>query len=680
MTLPAPLLDDRQFQDIVNEAKRLIPRYCPDWTDHNVADPGVALIELLAWMSEAVIYRLNQVPDRLYVKFLELMGIQPFPASAARTDLLFRLAAPADTAVRVEARTQVATDDRRADEPVVFTTDTELLLRPPNLVSVLTRTADGTFTDVWDGLRTRTTRAACFPTLVPGDALYLGFAESLSGNLLQIDVETSAEGAGIRPDDPPRRWQAWDGAIWKAVRVLSDTSDGFNSSGIIQLLVPPRHPAMPVVGTRAYWLRCRLVDLESGQLPYDRSPQLDALTVTCRGGAVTAQHAYSVGPELLGTSTGDPHQVFQVRRVPVLPRRAGEHVRVVTHGESPSGSAAADGTGGLPPAGEDWTEAEDFTDTGPDDQVYVWSSTSGEITFAPQVRQPRTHRGPHGREGVPEDHRAFGGVPPAGAQIWVTGYRYGGGRRGNVGARTLTALRTSIPGVESVTNLDPATGGVDPETIENAKIRGPLELRGGNRAVTAADFERLTLRASPGVARALCLPPSAPGAPVRVLVVPRVEVAPELLELSHLDLPEDLEHAVVEYLDDRRLLTARVLVDKPRFLGISVAARVRAAPGRRPETVRADCEAALYRYLNPLVGGPRGDGWPFHRDLGVGEVFGLLGGVSGVDAVEEVFFFPADLARPRGSRRADQAHTGTTIHLPEDALIASCDHRVVVDE
>ena len=63
MTLPPPRIDMRSFQDIVDEAKRLIPRYAPEWTDHNLSDPGVALIELFAWMTESIIYRLNQVPE-----------------------------------------------------------------------------------------------------------------------------------------------------------------------------------------------------------------------------------------------------------------------------------------------------------------------------------------------------------------------------------------------------------------------------------------------------------------------------------------------------------------------------------------------------------------------------------------------------------------------------------------
>ena len=96
MALPAPNLDDRTFQDIVDEAKRLIPRYTPEWTNHNLSDPGVALIELFAWMSEMVLFRVNQVPDRLFVHFLNLVGIEPFPPSVARADITFWLSAAQD--------------------------------------------------------------------------------------------------------------------------------------------------------------------------------------------------------------------------------------------------------------------------------------------------------------------------------------------------------------------------------------------------------------------------------------------------------------------------------------------------------------------------------------------------------------------------------------------------------
>src|SRR5436190_21107543 len=94
MPLPTPSLDDRHFQDIVDQAKHLIPHYCPEWTDHNVSDPGVTLIELFAWMTDILLYRLNEVPERDFLQFLDLIGARPRPAVPAQAELLFWMTAP----------------------------------------------------------------------------------------------------------------------------------------------------------------------------------------------------------------------------------------------------------------------------------------------------------------------------------------------------------------------------------------------------------------------------------------------------------------------------------------------------------------------------------------------------------------------------------------------------------
>lgn len=75
MALPIPNLDDRSFNDLLQEAKSLIPIYNKDWTNHNPSDPGITLLEMFAWLSEMIIYRLNQVPEANYRAFLELLGI-----------------------------------------------------------------------------------------------------------------------------------------------------------------------------------------------------------------------------------------------------------------------------------------------------------------------------------------------------------------------------------------------------------------------------------------------------------------------------------------------------------------------------------------------------------------------------------------------------------------------------
>src|SRR5438477_8116276 len=93
MPLETPRLDDRRFQDIVDEAKSRIPRYCPEWTDHNISDPGVTLIELFAWMTDLLLYRINRIPDRNYIAFLNLMGVRLAAPRPAVADITFRLSA-----------------------------------------------------------------------------------------------------------------------------------------------------------------------------------------------------------------------------------------------------------------------------------------------------------------------------------------------------------------------------------------------------------------------------------------------------------------------------------------------------------------------------------------------------------------------------------------------------------
>src|SRR6478672_1623907 len=126
MPLETPKLDDRRFQDIVDEAKSRIPRYCPEWTDHNVSDPGVALIELFAWMTDMLLYRVNQTPDKMYVKFLELIAVRLEPPRSARAPVTFHLSAPQPQAVTIPENTEVATVRTESSPAIVFTTEADL--------------------------------------------------------------------------------------------------------------------------------------------------------------------------------------------------------------------------------------------------------------------------------------------------------------------------------------------------------------------------------------------------------------------------------------------------------------------------------------------------------------------------------------------------------------------------
>jgi hypothetical protein len=74
MPIPLPDLDDRTFADLTAEARALIPVLHPDWTDHNPSDPGIVLVELLAWLTEMLLFQVNQIPEANTGKFLELLA------------------------------------------------------------------------------------------------------------------------------------------------------------------------------------------------------------------------------------------------------------------------------------------------------------------------------------------------------------------------------------------------------------------------------------------------------------------------------------------------------------------------------------------------------------------------------------------------------------------------------
>ncbi|MEX2375482.1 MAG: putative baseplate assembly protein, partial [Dehalococcoidia bacterium] len=243
MSLPTPSLDDRTFQNLVDEAKRRIPELAPEWTDHNVSDPGVALIELFAWMTETLLYRINQVPDRMYVKFLELMGVSLYAPSPAQALLTFRLSAPQEEAVRVPAGIEVATLQTAEHEAVVFHTRRDLMVRPPRLIAALTGSGGqiATYTDRWDDLRFERQGMPCFTDLRVGSAAYFGFQETLADNIVRFEMVASGEGVGVRPDDPPIIWEASHEDQWVPLEVLADTTGGLNRSGVVELQLPPEH-------------------------------------------------------------------------------------------------------------------------------------------------------------------------------------------------------------------------------------------------------------------------------------------------------------------------------------------------------------------------------------------------------------------------------------------------------
>ncbi|MFF5365243.1 putative baseplate assembly protein [Streptomyces scabiei] len=647
MALPSPNLDDRRFQQFVDDAKRYIQQRAPEWTDHNVSDPGVTLVETVAHMADQIVYRLNRVPEKNHLAFLDLVGITLFPPSAARTDVTFWLSAPQEEPVPLPVGTEVATLRTEREEAVVFATERELSVVPCALRYLVTQRPGEAVADRTADLAEGKDLLCFAESPRPGDCMLFGLTAAVPHCAVVLELDSVVDGVGVDPRQPPLVWEAWTEDGWIACEVDRDGTGGLNRPGEVILHMPGGHTLSRTGGQEAGWLRCRVTEPLPGQPFYTTSPTVRAAEAFTIGGTTAAVHAETVYDEALGESTGLPGQRLRLAHFPVV----GDSPPVLLQ------TAEHDGW-------TDWDVVPSFAASTSHDRHITLDCATGEIAFGPSVREP---------DGT---LRAYGAVAPKGAVIRAVRYRTGGGRAGNVARGAIRVLRTSVPYVSEVVNREAARGGVDAETVEEAKVRAPITLRAQERAVTLRDYEELARRAAPETARITCLEgeEGEHGAyAVRVLVVPQAVPDPGgRLRFEQLVPGDALLRRITRHLDERRLIGTRLAVGPPFYQGVTVVATLHAFRGVDTDRVRRQAHDALYRHLDPLTGGADGRGWPFGRPVQSGEVFAVLQRVPGVELVDDVQLHPADPLTGKRGEATDR------IDLSAPSLVFSFDHRVRV--
>ena len=682
MTLPSPNLDDLRFQrDLVDEARKRIINYNPEWTEYNLSDPGITLIELFAWMTELTVYRLNRVPEKNYIKFLEMLGLQLMPASSARTELTFWLSAnlplnPEDDQTVVvpegfEVRSELS------DEEVLFTTTRSLEIFPPLLEHVR---KDDEFN------KNYLARMGIEPFLPfnertphAGDTFYLGFnsANNISGHILQLEFESEpTEAVGIRRDDPPWVWECLtkDGQ-WQEVQPSKhegekDTTGGLNNEdGQLVLYLPLTAEPGNLYGLNAFWLRCRIEQRNPLQGMYSESPRVKNISTFSLGATVPAMHSISILSEHLGVSDGEPGQTFTLQNSPVLTLQEGETLEVeeLHHDE----------TVYVP-----WKLVDGFSKSTIFDRNFMLSMGTGTVHFGPSVRQP---------DGTVIQ---YGRVPENGRSLRFSRYRYGGGIAGNLPSGGITTMGSSLAYISRVSNLVRASGGRDQETLDELKLRAQRELQAQRRAVTAQDYEQFTLSYSRLVARACCLSPQGSqeaAGTVSVLVVPAVEEDLQADNLAALTLPDDLRNEIRTHLDKYRLITTSLNIREPRYTGVQVRAKIVPQDFTRADEVIRQVNAELKRYLTPLAlddnqpllqTDGKWAGWQFGRDLFTAEVISLIQQVPSVKFVLEVELFSRPIVPLEEKNNFEDGPAPAltavqkVLRIPNDGLVCSLQHDI----
>jgi predicted phage baseplate assembly protein len=360
MPLLAPNLDDRRFQDLVDDAKRLVQQRTQRWTDHNVSDPGVTLIEAFAWMTDQLLYRLNRVPDRNYVKFLELIGVHLYPPAAAHAQVTFWLSAPLPSTVTIPAGTEVATVRTGEQLPIVFSTTEDRPIISTSL-SRLGSMLDGkSLRDHTDAMSMKTGSFPFSSPPKPDEVLVVGLSDAVPACVVNLSFTCRIEGVGVNPEDPPLAWEAWTGEDWTTCELERDTTGGLNRDGDVVLHVPRGHVASTIDKAKAGWIRARITEPRDGQPAYSSSPEIRGLTAYTIGGTADSMHAELIRNEYLGESEGVPGIRLHLKRAPVV---AAEKPLVVE---------VSDGNGW-----QEWTQRPNFAASDPTDRHFTLDPRAG---------------------------------------------------------------------------------------------------------------------------------------------------------------------------------------------------------------------------------------------------------------------------------------------------------------
>lgn len=661
-----PSLDDRSYDDLVQEMLANIPAHTPEWTNPQPGDPGRTLIELFAWLADTILYRANLIPEKQRIAFLKLLGQSMQPAAAATGILSLSLdpssatpvgivtpakitgAVPFETLgeinllpVTAQAYTKVplTPDQQTASMPLL--TGLQQLYNLSTLPAGYTATAvfannqaDPNGIDVINGTTDQSIWLALLvakPENLPAVLNSIGGANGQQ--ILNIGLVPSLSVPGLFSDiGPPAAVQAtWQMSqpppaagqpnAYTTLKVLGDTTQGLTQPGIVRLMVPPSvNIGAPSNDVRAdpqsgVGMRPPRIDdpaIAARLLTWVRLSAQTSLRVSWLGiNSVQIDQRTSYNSVVIGVSDGSANQQFTLPRAQIDPTTFLLEVD-------------------MPGLGfQLWQMVDDLSVLQGPVAAFTLDPEAGTVTFGNQLQ---------------------GMIPPAGRRVRVNTMRAGGGAAGNLPAGSLSSIQAFDASgnqvTQTITVQQPiaTTGGADSETLDHAQQRVPGLMRHQERAVTASDYSSLAQQV-PGanIGRVEVLPLfqpqtqaiNIPGV-VSVMVIPGKDGVLNPCPRADRALLE----TVYQYLDPRRPVAAEMYVIASEYVGLGIGVAVEVKTGYQLLQVNQAVETALRSYLWPIPpGGPDNTGWPLGRTVRSLELQVIVSRVPGVTEVDGLSLF-----------------------------------------
>ncbi len=575
-------LDDTTYAALVEQGRRRIPGLSHGaWTDHNAHDPGITLLELYASLLEQRVFWLDQVSPELEHALLRLLGVVRQRARAARTVVVATYEKPQH--VRLLRGRRLLAGPEGA--PLTFTLDESIAVVHCGPVDVRT-SASGGRSRLLDLSNGRT--VVLFPNHGGPAEVTLDFALSTAWTGEKHPVALLfqlMDPKGVRPswdpeakEVPPPVQLSVQASVRGGMKDVpfKDGTGGFRRSGILRVHVPD-----------------------------DWSPATQGEPHRIRISTPAAR--FTVPPRLVRLSVNAAQASHRARCALVVdqdwPKLPGQKVELaVAEGSPIPGTVRLSIREGS--RWRRWREVEDLTPLGP-----------GERAFVIDGRLARFGDGITGRQPVLE---------LSGERLRVS-YQAGGGTIGNIGKGL--ELRPSPGRFFHVETAVPAEGGRGDETLEEARTRAAELQKKVTRAARLKDYETLA-EGTPGVAiqRAMAVagmderyPLSVPGL-VTVYVLPaapRGEEPDDAVEPVSVPAPmpdPGALAAVRRRLETARLVSGEIHVQPPNYREVRLSFEV-GVRGADVQALRERIDRALRAYLDPLIGGDEGEGWPLGGDI-----------------------------------------------------------------
>jgi hypothetical protein len=509
--------------------------------------------------------------------------------------------------------------------------------------------------------------------------VYFGFDDTLHDGPITVFVPVE-DTTYPQSFDPGMEWEYCTSPTehtWTEIDVR-DRTGGFTERGIVSLTFPESTTPVELFGRRRHWIRVRATQDEFDQSLAEKQQSAQNRTVADSTGRTTAppvidglyvntRWAYNkrtIENEILGSSDGSHEQLFQCAHAPMLSidvwvdeqsrLSAGER-RTLLEERPEDVERTFDDRGDLSAFWVRWRPVDDFLDSGPTDRHYIVDKTLGTVGFGDGDN---------------------GAIPPSGKDNIRATYATGGGRDGNVGAGTVTDLKSPISLVDNVTNPIDADGGADAESIDAVVSRSASRIKHRSRAITPADYEQVALAEFRELATVKCETTTGDGETrVTVLVVPETDRDKPVPSMT-------LKHDVRSMLSDHAPATVvesddiDIVVRGPGYAEVSIETTVRAPAVKSVSLLKQRVRQELDTYLHPLTG-KDGEGWDFGELPAHEDIVSLIDKVETVDEPVGVTIS----VEVNGERHVMMGRSGNA-SLPSTVLVCSGDHelRVTTEE